>query len=614
MRIAPRTERSVGGEHPEAASFRQAADILRDLDAHGWIAYQPIVSIHSGATYGYEALLRGHESMGQASPQALVDRLLGSEMAVAADALLRRKSIEGFAGFARGSGARLFCNFDFRVVARPDFEPADTAALLRRHGISGALFCAELSERRTMVEAARVAARLRAAIGSAQIALDDFGTGRGGLLMLHQLRPELIKLDRRFIAGVDSSQTKRVLLAAIVSLAHVLGVSVIAEAVETEAELLVCREVGCDMAQGNLIAPPRSHAAVTVQSYAVVGEMNRRDRRDRGDDCQTIRALLDGTAPLSVKSGLAEVMAVFADSGERNCFPVVDGEGHPVGVIEEASIKPYVYARPGRTKAPFRLVDSLTRCMVADIATPIDTILSGQAARGWDPCVLITRHGRYEGALSREAMLRILDQRRLRAAENQNPLTRLPGNISIADWIIEFSASGEAGCLVYLDFDNFKCFNDEFGFRQGDRAILLFADHLRTQFATGECFVGHVGGDDFFIGLRGVGLESARVRVGELLAGFAAGAASFYAPEVRRRGRVNVVDRDGVAREVPLLCASAAILGVPAGARLVTIDLLAGELAVLKRAAKRAGDKIRVVMLEDLPVMHRLAEDVMIEG
>ncbi len=621
MRIAPRTEQREGAERPQTASFRQPTDVLGDLDTHGWIAYQPIVSIHSGATYGYEALLRGHETLGQASPRALVDRLLGSELAVAADGLLRRKSIEGFAGFARGSGARLFCNLDFRVIARPEFDPGETASMLRRHGISGALFCAELSERRAMVDAAAVAARLRAVIGSAQIALDDFGTGRGGLLMLHQLRPELIKLDRRFIAGVDSSQTRRVLLAAIVSLAHVLGVSVIAEAVETEAELAVCREVGCDMAQGHLIAPPSAAASMTARTYAVVGEMNRRDRRDRGDDCQTIRALLDDTPPLAVDLGLEAVMAVFAASGQRNCFPVVELDGQPIGVIEEASIKPYVYARDdvhardaearGRAGdaagAPFRLADSITRCMVADIATPIDTILSGQAARGWDPCVLITVRGRYAGALSREAMLRILDQRRLRAAENQNPLTRLAGNISIADWITEFSASGEAGCLVYLDFDHFKCFNDSFGFRQGDRAILLFVDQLRTQFATGECFIGHVGGDDFFVGLRGVGLDSARARVGELLAGFAAGAASFYPAEARRRGRVSVVDRDGAAREVPLLCASAAILGVPAGVRAVTIDLLAGELAVLKRAAKRAGDKVSMVMLGDLPTAHGLA-------
>lgn len=296
------------------------------------------------------------------------------------------------------------------------------------------------------------------------------------------------------------------------------------------------------------------------------------------------------------------MLSVFRVSHGRACVAVVDRQGAPVGVIEEASIKRFVYASDAAAgeraeTGDFRLADYLTRCMIVDIGTPIDTILAGQAAREWDPCVLITEAGHHAGALSREAMLRILNQRLLLAAQNQNPLTRLPGNISIADWISEVSAGPDPAALIYIDFDNFKAFNDAFGFRQGDRAIMLFVDQMRTQFATAECFLGHVGGDDFFIGLRGAEPGAARARVAELLAGFAAGAASFYPPDVRRRGMVEIADRDGKHRLVPLLCASAAIVALPAGQRSVSLDEISAELAALKHSAKSAPEKISVLEL-----------------
>jgi len=270
MRISPDLGHGIGSRTGDAIAWEQPQALLRQLESHARIAFQPIVSVHTGATYGYEALLRGHEAFGEASPTALVSRLFDGAVAVEADALLRRKSIEGFASFAGGSGARLFFNVDDRLIDLPGYDPAETVGLMRRHGMSSALFCAELAEGRAVADAGRVARLLRQTIPSCQLVIDDFGTGQSGLLLLHEIRPELIKLDRFFSSGVDTAQTKRVLLAAIVSLAHVLGISVVAEGVENEAEFLVCREVGCDMAQGHFIARPIDGADMVAQRYDVV--------------------------------------------------------------------------------------------------------------------------------------------------------------------------------------------------------------------------------------------------------------------------------------------------------------------------------------------------------
>ncbi|MDZ7641484.1 MAG: GGDEF domain-containing protein [Desulfurivibrio sp.] len=93
--------------------------------------------------------------------------------------------------------------------------------------------------------------------------------------------------------------------------------------------------------------------------------------------------------------------------------------------------------------------------------------------------ILVTDNGRYQGFLNANALLKLLSDKNLEEARNQNPLTRLPGNFLINRFISDALGDLENEYIyVYFDFDNFKPFNDKYGLRQGDRAILMFADIL----------------------------------------------------------------------------------------------------------------------------------------
>jgi diguanylate cyclase (GGDEF)-like protein len=83
-------------------------------------------------------------------------------------------------------------------------------------------------------------------------------------------------------------------------------------------------------------------------------------------------------------------------------------------------------------------------------------------------------------------------------------LTGLPGNRAIRDYVQgAVLDADEARTFCYCDFDSFKPFNDHYGFQKGDLAISLFAALMRRHFIGEEKFLGHVGGDDFFIGVSG---------------------------------------------------------------------------------------------------------------
>jgi EAL domain-containing protein (putative c-di-GMP-specific phosphodiesterase class I) len=87
-------------------------------------------------------------------------------------------------------------------------------------------------------------------------ALDDFGQGYSGLRVLYELGPEVLKLDRFFISGIEADSAKRKIVSAVAGLARELGITVLAEGVETDAEFRLCAELGCDLAQGYFISPP----------------------------------------------------------------------------------------------------------------------------------------------------------------------------------------------------------------------------------------------------------------------------------------------------------------------------------------------------------------------
>jgi EAL domain-containing protein (putative c-di-GMP-specific phosphodiesterase class I) len=94
------------------------------------------------------------------------------------------------------------------------------------------------------------------------LSIDDFGTAYSSLLQLSQLPFSELKIDRSFVSAIDSDPTKRVIVSSCATLARGLGLSVVAEGVETPAELAAVREAGCTEIQGYLLARPMSQSAM----------------------------------------------------------------------------------------------------------------------------------------------------------------------------------------------------------------------------------------------------------------------------------------------------------------------------------------------------------------
>jgi diguanylate cyclase (GGDEF)-like protein/PAS domain S-box-containing protein len=150
----------------------------------------------------------------------------------------------------------VWVNLSARQLGESDLVPTIEGAI-REAGISPGLICLEITESALMEDAEAAAAQLdqlrRLGIS---LGVDDFGTGYSSLAYLNRFPLDVLKIDRSFVSGLGTDPESETIVAAIIDLAHALGLVVIAEGVETEQQLLVLRRLECDQAVGYYFSRP----------------------------------------------------------------------------------------------------------------------------------------------------------------------------------------------------------------------------------------------------------------------------------------------------------------------------------------------------------------------
>ncbi|MBN2468721.1 MAG: GGDEF domain-containing protein [Deltaproteobacteria bacterium] len=569
-------------------------------------AFQPIVNIHTGVCLGFEALLRGVEKIGFTTIQALFDDVYKHRILYHFDLLLREKALIKFKGLDFHRNCKVFYNIDNRLLEMPDYSQGNTLELMKKHGLHPSMLTFEISEKHQLlygIETKRILNNYKTQFF--RIAIDDFGSGFSGLQLLYHAEPDYIKIDRFFIENIGNDPKKRLFVSKVINLAHILGITVIAEGVESEGEFFVCRDMGCDFVQGYLVQKPTVTLSDLKNKYDGIPLFKKVDRRSLNSDHGLIQEQMEHLTPISIKSeSMERIFDIFGKHTTNTFFPVVNGENEPLGIIKEKDLKEYTYSKYGRDLLLNRSIgkslrDFVSRCPVAEIYKDIENILEIFSMDEESECIIITRNLKYVGILSAKSLLKILNEKNLAIARDQNPLTKLPGNSLINQFIAKsFSVVKEDCFFAYFDFDNFKPFNDVYGFRRGDRAILLFADILKSYSHTHNCFVGHIGGDDFFVGDHKKSNEARfYTDMASVIEKFRRDIQCLYEEKDWKNGYIVSNDRLGKRVEFPLLTVSAAIVHLSESRQRRSLEQVSTLIARLKKEAKRADNKIAMAIL-----------------
>ena len=183
--------------------------------------------------------------------------------------------------------------------------------------------------------------------------------------------------------------------------------------------------------------------------------------------------------------------------------------------------------------------------------------------------------------------------RRVEVDSSLSPLTRLPGNLAIEAELRRRIDANEPFAVIYLDLDNFKAFNDVYGFTHGDEAIQLLAratvDAVRRRGTTND-FVGHIGGDDFIVVTAN---DRAEEIAKEVIAEFDRDIRSLYSVKDLRAGYIETRDRRGALNRFPIMTLSMAIVSNDRG-QLGNYAQVGEAAAELKRYAKSIAGSVYV--------------------
>ena len=223
--------------------------------------YQPVVEMRSGTMTGVEALVRWeHPDRGLISPAEFMPVAEETGLVVSLGAWVLDESCRQGAAWAADPEVGpvvVSVNLSARQFNDDALVPRVTRAL-QASGLPPQLLCLEITESAVMddvTHTGEVLAQLRG-LGVA-LSIDDFGTGYSSLSYLKQFPVDALKIDRSFVDGLGSESEDTQIVTAVVHLAHALGLTVVAEGVETAPQLEVLRNLGCERVQGYLIARPQ---------------------------------------------------------------------------------------------------------------------------------------------------------------------------------------------------------------------------------------------------------------------------------------------------------------------------------------------------------------------
>jgi diguanylate cyclase (GGDEF)-like protein len=546
------------------------------------VLFQPIVDATQQSIYGYEALIRGPKTSPLHSPLRLFDVATQAGLLVELDLLCRRLAIQRFAELELPG--LLFLNVMPLTIVERDFREGLTLGFIRESGLPPERVVIELTEHVPIhdYDLMRQAVAHYRDMGF-QVALDDLGAGHSSLRHWSELRPDFVKLDRHFISGIDREPAKREFLRSILDVARSLDCQLIAEGVETAAEHLCLWELdrGLALLQGFYFARPSQHPPLQLDM------MLPSTTQLKTPAGRTARSILRTIEPITIDCAVPLISERFRRQPHLRCVAVLEN-GKPLAVVRRNAFltlftNPYSHA----LYAKRRVLDVAdARMLVAEADTPLE-ILSQQLTDSHDieqeDFVITNDAGDYLGMGNIVDLLREITAIQVRQARHANPLTGLPGNILINETLMTYLAAEQGFAAAYVDLDNFKAFNDAYGYARGDQVIISLARLLQAQVESAGGFIGHIGGDDFMMLLSLNHWESV---CGQILRSFEVMAPGFYDDADRLRGGIQIENRQNSVTFFPFVSVSIAVKPITETATCRALDI-AAELSELKHQAKK---------------------------
>lgn len=549
--------------------------------------FQPIVSLRNGSVYGYEALSRGPQDSPMHSPGVLFDCAEKYGKVWELELLCRITAIETLSAMNRS--IKLFLNVNPQVIHDEKFKIDFTKEYLSYYNLNPQDLIFEITERgsvNNINDFIKTIDYYKAQ--NYKIAIDDAGAGYSGLNLISDIRPHFLKLDMNLIRDIDKDILKQALMKSLTEFASLTNTLLVAEGIETPSELAKLIEIGVNYGQGYYLQRPC--ASIIPLREEVVFEIREANRKknhltDRKASDLFISNISQAQKTLNPKILIGQVYGLMEEDNSISGFCVME-DGYPVGSITRAGLYRRLSGRPEYNLYAKEPVDKIMSrdFLQVDYHESIRTVSQKAMGRDADHLydfITITRDGRYFGIVTVRHLLENAIQVEANNARHINPLSELPGNLIIEKKLEECLNDEAAYKILYFDMNNFKAYNDIYGFENGDRIIRHLAEILKKRIGKTGDFIGHIGGDDFVAIVAGNGVEELCRTV---IDDFDRSVPDFYGKNDLDRGFITTKNRHGIEEDFPLLSIA---IAVTSSKKCNTVYMLSKHMAELRRTCKQ---------------------------
>jgi diguanylate cyclase (GGDEF)-like protein len=522
------------------------AALLEDILENGLITpyFQPIYNLSNGKIYGHEALSRGPKNSTLFSPDPLFSLATKEGKLHKLELLCRERALSKFSILSLKG--RLFLNVSASLLASPDHQSGMTLSILNELGLDQKDIVIELSEQhpydhnglpRSSVDHYRKM--------GFQVAIDDLGVGYSGLQLWSELQPDIVKIDKHFIKDIDTDEIKREFVRSILTIAQRLNCKLIAEGIETKQELDQLIEIGVKLGQGYYLGRPTDTPNFSTNTY--LEKQGQRREQFQVDHSETVQTLCRPTTALYETSLLGDVSEYFKTHQDLTAIPVIDESGAPIGVIRRSQFHETLSTPYGRAlyeHKPVTHMLSYDMLIVESNASlsDVSTLMTDQDADILNNEIIIVRNGKFIGTGHLRDLLKRITELKIQTATYSNPLTLLPGNVPIHNEVSRRLAAKEEFHIAYFDLNDFKPFNDFFGYSKGDAVIQLLGSLIKDVVSPVNNFIGHIGGDDFVVIF---GEQNWKQQCEQILSAFAQKITIFYSEDNLKENGVWTKNRKG---------------------------------------------------------------------
>ncbi len=568
--------------------------------------YQPIIRLENGTVIGYEALSRGPQNSPLESPAFLIEQSELCNLSWEIEMLMRKLSIERACDL--GPEQLLFINVDPYAIADAKFEKGITKEVLAQYGISPKNVVMELTERSAIYDYEGFKKALKNYVEQGfNIAIDDAGEGYSGMNRIIETRPQYLKLDMNIIRCLEIDNFKQAIVKSFVQLSLETNIKLIAEGIETKEELKTLIRLGVYAGQGYYFQRPCPQMLSLTQEHineilkynqiATSHNVYHSEYHYIGNIVEHQTNYPSHTLTKTIIQDLTHlpVEAVCITDNDRISGLLTRNDlnlalsgafGHAIFYSREVAL----------------IMD--TNPLIVDYYVPVHKVselaMQRVGAKMYDP-ILVQKGSQYYGMVNVKNLLKYAIEYERDFARELNPLTKLPGNNVINRVLNDILVYPGDFVLLYFDLDNFKAYNDLYGFDNGDKIIQLTSRILQEEikaFNVISSFVGHIGGDDFVAVLEASYMNGIEILIEKLLRIFDTSVLDYFNEEDIKRGYMAAEDRYGNMMHYDIT--SLSVAGAYGDLKqLQTTEKLGKLMADLKKVVKkRPGSCYELMKLE----------------